>query len=243
MLKTIIFVLLSIVLSVFAERQLVAQLERVSATRARMNDGDGNSLELGIKDRAIVAAVFAAVMIVLGFLSRFWLISTILALAISVILVVSNTFLKSNGINALTGFFLLWIGILISSIKEAGFTTSTTGWGKVYIVLQIIMLVLLIVGSVAGNVHRFYCKVRQENRDADELEEKASKHDDAVGTEEDDEDDYEDDEDGFGEEDPFHEKFWNKAVRIGFIVLIVVFALVLGYWLEATYDFFPPYVS
>ena len=242
MLKSIIFIVIAVALSVFAEKQFLAQLERAAATRARRDENNpGRMLEFGVKDRAIVAVAIAAVMIILGLISKFWIVSTILALAISAILVMSNTFLKSNGINALTAFFLIWVGILISSIKDAGFTTATTGWGKVYIVIQVIMLVLLIVGSVAGNVLKFYHKVREENEDADKLEEKVKATHDDTDNEEDDEES--DEEDGFDDEDPFNEEFWNKAIRIGALILIIALAFTLGFWLEMKFDFFPPYVS
>ena len=242
MLKTIIFLFIAIALSIFAAMQFAAQLEAVSARNARRDeDNPGDQLELGKRGRAIFAGIFLVVMIVLGLLSKFSLISTILALAISVCMVLATTFFKSLGINALTTFFLLWVGNLISSIKEAGFTTSTTGWGKVYIWLQVIALILILVGTVAGNVSRFYRKMKKENESADELERAVDEND--TEDEGDEGDDESDDEDGFGDEDPFNEEFWNKAIKIGGIVLIIVAAFVIGYWLEVQFDFFPPYVS
>lgn len=245
MLKTIIFLLIAIALSVFAAMQFAAQLEAVSARKARRDvDNPKRSLELGKSGRAVFAGIFFLVMFVLSLLSKFSLISTILALGISVAMVLANTYFKSLGINALTTFFLLWVGNLISSIKEAGFTTSTTGWGKVYVVLQVIALILILVGTIAGNVMAFVRKTKRENVEAEELEEAVDESDTDETDEEPDDDDDEDDEDESPfEEDPFHEVFWNKAIKVGFVALIVVAAFVIGYWLEVKFDFFPPYIS
>ncbi len=240
MVKTIIFIIIAIVLSAFAAIQFAAQLEAVSATKARADENKPTrQLDLGKGGRAVFAGIFFAVMIVLGLLSKISLVSTILALVLSVGMVIANTFFKSIGIGALPTFFVLWIGNLISSIKDAGYTTSTTGWGKIYVVLQVIALILLLVGTVAGNVKTYIDKIKGENEQADELE-KATGESNTVNEDEDEEDDEENDEDGF-EKDPFHDEFWNKAIKVVGIVIVIVLALVLGFYLEAKFDFFPPY--
>lgn len=250
MLKTIIFVVIAIALSAFAAMQFAAQLESASATRARRDeDNVGRSLELGTFGRAVIALIFAVVMILLGLASKLPILSTIIALLLSGGLVLANTYLKRGGINALPSFFLLWVGILISSIKDAGFTSSNiTLWGKIYIVLQIVALVLLVVGTILGNILAYTRRKLDEDDKADELEAEVAEAEAEVvkETPEASEDaetvDEDDDEDNpYYEEDPFHEKFWSKAIWVGGIVIVIILAIVIGYMLEANFDFFPPY--
>lgn len=246
MLKTIVFVLIAIALSAFAAMQFLAQLEKVSASRAgREEDVSRRSLEFGLIDKVILTAIFAAVMIVLSLLSKFWLISTIIALVISVFMVLVNTYLKTNGFNVLPTLFLLWVGNLIASIKDAGFTTSSTGWGRIYVVLQVIALVLLLIGTVAGNVLKFYRTMKDENESEEELEaeiEVSKVNDDTKETEEDG-DKEGDDEDADDWKDLFKRILSSKAFSVVAFILIIVLALALGYWLDLKTDFFWPYRS
>ena len=243
MLKSIIFILIAIALSVFAAMQFVSQLEAVSASKIREDDfGRVRPLKLGVEGRAVFAGFFFVVMIVLGLLSKFSLVTTILALILSVIMVLLNTYFKSIGIGALPTFLILLFGNTISSIKDAGFTSPLTGWGKVYVWLQIIALILLLIGTAAANIAAYCSNLKRENEDADELRESVeeSNTEDAEVNEEENGDEEDVDNDDF-EEDPFNDEFWNKAIKIGAFVILIVFALVLGYYLEARFDFFPPY--
>lgn len=236
MLKTIIFLFIAVALSAFAALQFAAQLETVSATRAKRDpDHPRKQFEVGKLGRVAITVVFAVVMILLGLLSRFYIVSTIIALALAVVMVLANTYLRQYRFRLMTCFFILWMGNLISSIKEAHITTSTTGWGKIYVVLQVIALILLVVGTVVGNIRAFTGKVRSKD------EKDAEKAEDESDTETDEADDEDDESDDEFEKDPFNEELLNKVIKIGGIVLIIVLCFVIGYWLETSFDFFPPY--
>ena len=249
MLKNIIYVVILAVISFFAATQFSAQLEAVSAARAR-KAGKRRSLELGFSGRAIIAVALLAVMLLLGLMSNIMLLSTIVSLVLFAGLVVANVYLKGNGISVFPSLFLIWVGLAIAAQKNAYLVVGDI-WGTIYSIISIVLLILMIAVTVVGNINAKYRKVRKERRDAEELdmaveaksEEFESKEDDSEEeATECDEDDEDEEDDPFDGEDPFHEEFWTKAIKIGGFVLLFVAAFVLAYWLEAKFDFFPPYV-
>lgn len=174
MLKLVVFIVISVVLAAFAAVQFIGQLEHVSARQSRGNK-ELKALELGISGRAILALAFAIVMFILALLSRWYVVSTLLALVISVALVLGNAFLKIRGFNVLTAFFCLWIGNLVSSLYQTRLGASDF-WGKFFVIFEVIMLVLMVAGTIYGNFLILSRKIRERDAEADELEEERTRY-------------------------------------------------------------------
>ncbi len=241
MLKSIIFVLIAVGLSGMASVQFASALEVASASRPK-----SRNLELGKEWRVIFAAVFAVVMFVLAWMSKTPLLGTVVCLGIAIFLVLSNGYLKKNGIQAIFAFVCVWMGNLLASLKNANYTTASTGWSKVYIALQVICFVALLVGTVGGKILDFIKLVEGEEEEADSLEEDVDESEKEL------EDlstpkvtDNSDDEEPEDEELDYvilEEETLKTAFQVFLIVAIVICFVVLGFWLENKFDFFPPYI-
>jgi len=177
MLKTIIFVCIAIALSIMAATQFAGALEKASATRANRDDRRRRVLDLGIKGRAVMAGIFAVVMLLLAWMSNIMLLSTIVCLILSVLLVLANVYLKGNYIDALPALFFIWVGNVISSLKNAGLMVGNK-WGTVYIILQVVCLVLMALLTALGNYSSYRRMVKKEDIDAERLEEDVDKAED-----------------------------------------------------------------
>lgn len=241
MLKTIVYVLIELVFCFFAATQFAAQLESVSATRAK-EAGKRKSLELGWLGRIVLTAAFLAIMLLVSLMSHIMLLSTIVSLVLFAGLVVANVYLKGNGINVFPTLFLLWIGLGIAAQKNAQLVVGDI-WGTIYSIISGVLFILLIAVTVVGNINAKHRKVKKQKMDAEELDEKVERLESESSCEDNDEEqDDDEDDDPFGGEDPFHEELTMKIIKIFGIVLLFVAAFVLAYWLEMKFDFFPPYV-
>ena len=232
MLKVIIIILLLIVFSAYASFGIAWQLESASATRARRDENiKRRSLELGIKGRILFTLTFSVIFILIMIASHIKILSMILGLLLSIILVIGNTYLRSNGIRICPQLFALWVSTMISSVAYAHMTTNDAlGW--VYTVLQVVCLIGLIVGTFAVGVRKLYYKRKAENDEADELDKKVRK----IGHEDDD-----DDEEGWPEEELKKERMFQNAVKFFLTIALIGAAVAILAVLEVKFDFLPPY--
>ena len=220
MLKTVITIVVSIVLSWLAVKGYASQLTAVSATRKK------GPIEFSTVERAMMTAVSSVVFILLMISSNIRILAVILGVALSVIMVLANTYLRSNGIKLLPSFFLLWVATVISTSTYAHFTSKDT-LGTVYIVLQIICLVLLLVGAAVSNTKKFYEEQKEENEEADKTKvalrlargERADEDNDIDGV----------------------EMILNKIIKVLPIVIMILVTVLVLLFLEAKFDFLPPY--
>lgn len=254
MLKNIVFIIIMAAFAVLAALQFASQLEIVSATHARRNNGTRRSLELGRVGRIVIALVFFALMFVLGLLSRFTLLSQILAIIVGLGLVAANVYLKGNGIHVFPALFFLWGGLMIASQKDANLMIGDA-WGTIYNIIMTVLFILLCLVTIIGNINAKRRELRKERRDADELEEQVEEalSDDDDDSDEDDSETDDDesetdatneddtDDDPWHGEDPFNEKLLMNIIKVAGIVILLLGAVALGYWLETSFDFFPPY--
>lgn len=244
--KLFVFIAIELLLSYFAAAKFCGELEVASASRATREDGTrGRSLELGYKGRAIVTVALLVGLLFIALLSKWLVVSTILAMIVSVGLVWANVYLRGININSLTSFFCLWIGTVIAGLYQQSKVGAENGWATFYIIFEVVMLALLVLGTVIVKFNRYRMEMREEDEEAEEIEEDV----DHVITEPDDEEsegeasDEDDDED----DDDYWERDARKEEIIGFIlhgvivVLIIGVMVALGFWLEAKFDFFPPY--
>lgn len=214
------------VFSILASMQFVKALESASATRARRKDAvSRRSLELGWPGVATIAIFFAAIMLILAWMSNISLLSRIVALILSVGLVLGNTYLKGNGIHCCPAMLLLWAGNVSSSLRHV-----QGGWEKWYIYLQVIAAILILAGTFIGNLHRAGIRFRLENEDEEKVEEDVE-----ASSDEESEDEESDDDNGEAagddDDDEDNDKYWYLAekVLIGLIVIVVLVILYLAF--------------
>lgn len=167
MLKMFIFVIISTILSVYAGFDFSNALEKASSNRVADKDG-GRTLELETGGRIFFSVIFVGVMMLLGYLSSSINTVTIASRMVLVLLVLSNIYLRINGIRAFKTFGVLWLGNLIASLKDTGFT-PTDKVGQMYVIIHLVALLLLVLGTWLGNLIRYY------RLHKDELDEKFNK--------------------------------------------------------------------
>lgn len=167
MLKMFIFVIISTMLSVYAGFDFSNALEKASSSRVADKDG-GRILELGTGGRVFFSVIFVGVMMLLGYLSGAINTVTMASRVVLVLLVLSNIYLRINSIRAFRAFSVLWLGNLIASLKDTGFTPTDKA-GQMYVIVHLVALLLLILGTWLGNLVRYY------RLHKDELDEKSNK--------------------------------------------------------------------
>lgn len=154
------FITIISALSVFSGFDFASALEEASANNVQRR-GHGRILDLGWSGRIIFSVLFVAVMIVLSQLSKNLELLNIAARCVLIFLIVLNIALRVNGVRAFKVFVVLWLGNLISSLKNTGFTVDDKN-AQLFIVIQLVAFVLLCLGAVLGNLIYFYRNIEVE---------------------------------------------------------------------------------
>ena len=154
------FITIISALSVFSGFDFASALEEASANNVQRR-GHGRILDLGWTGRVIFSVLFVAVMIVLSQLSKNLELLNIAARCVLIFLVVLNIALRANGVRAFKVFVVLWLGNLISSLKNTGFTIDNKN-AQLFIVIQLVAFLLLCVGAVLGNLIYFYRNIEDK---------------------------------------------------------------------------------
>lgn len=166
-LSFLFFVVIISSLSVFSGFDFASALEEASANNVQRR-GHGRILDLGWTGRVIFSVLFVAVMIVLSQLSKNLELLNIAARCVLIFLVVLNIALRANGVRAFKVFVVLWLGNLISSLKNTGFTVDNKN-AQLFIVIQLVAFLLLCLGAVLGNLIYFYRNI-EDNKTEPESE-------------------------------------------------------------------------
>lgn len=169
------FMIIISVLSVYSGFEFANALEETSANNVSKR-GRGRILDLGVTGRIIFSVLFVAVMLALSHLSKSIELLNIVTRCILVFLVVLNIFLRINGVRAFKVFVVLWLGNLISSLKNTGFTVDDKN-AQLFIVIQLVAFLLLCLGTVLGNLIHFYRNVEAETELEPEPESGSKKED------------------------------------------------------------------
>lgn len=159
-LSFLFFVVIISSLSVFSGFDFASALEEASANNVQRR-GHGRILDLGWTGRVIFSGLFVAVMIVLSQLSKNLELLNIAARCVLIFLVVLNIALRANGVRAFKVFVALWLGNLISSLKNTGFTVDNKN-AQLFIVIQLVAFLLLCLGAVLGNLIYFYRNIEDK---------------------------------------------------------------------------------
>lgn len=154
------FMIIISVLSVYSGFEFANALEETSANNVSRK-GHGRILDLGVTGRIIFSVLFVAVMLALSHLSKSIELLNIVTRCILVFLVVLNIFLRINGVRAFKVFVALWLGNLISALKETGFTIDQKN-AQLFILIQLVAFVLLFLGTALGNLIYFYRNIEAE---------------------------------------------------------------------------------
>ena len=154
------FITIISALSVFSGFDFASALEEASANNVQRR-GHGRILDLGWTGRIIFSVLFVAVMIVLSQLSKNLELLNIAARCVLIFLVVLNIALRANGVRAFKVFVVLWLGNLISSLKNTGFTIDNKN-AQLFIVIQLVAFLLLCLGAVLGNLIYFYRNIEDK---------------------------------------------------------------------------------
>ena len=159
-LSFLFFVVIISSLSVFSGFDFASALEEASANNVQRR-GHGRILDLGWTGRVIFSVLFVAVMIVLSQLSKNLELLNIAVRCVLIFLVVLNIALRANGVRAFKVFVALWLGNLISSLKNTGFTVDNKN-AQLFIVIQLVAFLLLCLGAVLGNLIYFYGNIEDK---------------------------------------------------------------------------------
>ena len=159
-LSFLFFVVIISSLSVFSGFDFASALEEASANNVQRR-GHGRILDLGWTGRVIFSVLFVAVMIVLSQLSKNLELLNIATKCVLIFLVVLNIALRANGVRAFKVFVALWLGNLISSLKNTGFTVDNKN-AQLFIVIQLVAFLLLCLGVVLGNLIYFYRNIEDK---------------------------------------------------------------------------------
>lgn len=165
----IFFIIIISILSVYSGFDFASALEEASANNVQKR-GYGRILDLGWTGRVIFSVLFVAVMLALSHLSKSPELLNIAARCILIILVILNIILRINRVRAFKTFVALWLGNLISSLKNTGFTVDDKN-AQLFIVIQLVAFVLLCLGAVLGNLIYFYRNVEVETEPESESKE------------------------------------------------------------------------
>lgn len=156
----IFFIIIISILSVYSGFDFASALEEASANNVQKR-GYGRILDLGWTGRVIFSVLFVAVMLALSHLSKSIELLNIVTRCILVFLVVLNIFLRINGVRAFKVFVALWLGNLISALKETGFTIDQKN-AQLFILIQLVAFVLLFLGTALGNLIYFHRNIEAE---------------------------------------------------------------------------------
>lgn len=165
----IFFIIIISSLSVFSGFDFASALEGASANNVQKR-GHGRILDLGWTGRVIFSVLFVAVMIVLSQLSKNIELLNIATRCVLIFLVVLNIALRVNGVRALKTFVALWLGNLISSLKDTGFTVDNKN-AQLFVLVQLVAFILICLGTILGNLIYFYRNVEVETEPESESKE------------------------------------------------------------------------
>jgi len=165
----IFFIIIISSLSVFSGFEFASALEGASANNVQKR-GHGRILDLGWTGRVIFSVLFVAVMIVLSQLSKNIELLNIATRCVLIFLVVLNIALRINGVRALKTFVALWLGNLISSLKDTGFTVDNKN-AQLFVLVQLVAFILICLGTILGNLIYFYRNVEVETEPESESKE------------------------------------------------------------------------
>lgn len=240
--KLFIFLAIELLLSYYVATKFCSLLESASATRAKHEDGtSGRSLELGLYGRlAATGALFIGFMII-ALLSKWLVVSTILAMLVSLGLVWANIYLRGVGIGALVPAFCIWIGNIVASLYQQSTVGAENGWAKFYIIFQVVMLALLLIGTAIVKVNQYRMTLRDEDEEDDSTEEAITHYAGDDDDTDDDADDDADEDDDYWEREERKEQIIRFALNTFIVILVIGLFVALGFWLETKFDFFPPY--
>lgn len=169
------FMIIISVLSVYSGFEFANALEETSANNVSRK-GHGRILDLGVTGRIIFSVLFVAVMIVLSQLSKNLELLNIAARCVLIFLIVLNIALRANGVRAFKVFVVLWLGNLISSLKNTGFTVDDKN-AQLFIVIQLVAFLLLCLGAALGNLIYFYRNIEDKIEPEPESESKKESED------------------------------------------------------------------
>lgn len=165
----IFFIIIISILSVYSGFDFASALEEASANNVQKR-GHGRILDLGWTGRVIFSVLFVAVMIVLSQLSKNIELLNIATRCVLIFLVVLNIALRVNGVRALKTFVALWLGNLISSLKDTGFTVDNKN-AQLFVLVQLVAFILICLGTILGNLIYFYRNVEVETEPESESKE------------------------------------------------------------------------
>lgn len=238
MLKTIVTVILLLVFNILAARGFASQLEAVSASRAKRDeDVERRSLELGWMGRAVLAAIFFVVGLVVMISSNLRILSFILAIVLLLVIVAGNIYLRFNGLRLFPTFFFLWISTTISASTYAHFTSSDP-IGIAYSVVVSVLFIIFVVSTIVMNVKSYYNDHCEEDDEAEKLSRKVKR---SKSEDSDEADDGEDDGEDWPEEELRKERMLELAMKVLLVVIFIAAAVLLAVFLEVKFDFLPPY--
>lgn len=214
----VVFLIITSLLSSIAAIVFVAQVNMRVLCRTSKGTTVDTKMYYGDIYIVVLTLLFLAMMVIIGYLSKFPVVSCILALAASIALVMANTYLKGKKIHATLAMIVLWFGVFYASFKDSGlvlsFTTkafkASNWWVKAYIVLQLICGALILVGTAVANYRNYYGINKRKSRKRTEARPDNLDRYKAL-------------------------LFWSFVI---FLVILYAFLCVL---LEVKLDFFPPY--
>lgn len=154
------FITIISVLFVFSGFDFAGALEEASANNVQRR-GHGRILDLGWSGRVIFSVLFVAVMLALSHLSKNLELLNIATRCILIFLVIFNIVLRINGVRAFKVFVFLWLGNLISSLKDTGFTIDDKN-AQLFVLIQLVAFLLLCLGVILGNLIYFYRNIEDK---------------------------------------------------------------------------------
>lgn len=171
----IFFIIIISSLAVSSGFDFASALEEASANNVQRR-GHGRILDLGLSGRIIFSVLFVAVMITLSLLSKSLDLLSITTRCTLIFLVILNIILRVNGVRAFKVFVVLWLGNLISSLKDTGFTIDNKN-AQLFVLIQLVAFLLLCLGAVLGNLIYFYRNIEVEIEHEPEPESGSKKED------------------------------------------------------------------
>lgn len=168
-LSFIFFIIIISSLSVFSGFEFASALEEASANNVSRK-GHGRILDLGWTGRVIFSVLFVVVMITLSLLSKSLDLLNIATRCILIFLVILNIVLRINRVRAFKAFVALWLGNLVSSLKETNFTIDNKN-AQLFVLVQLVAFILICLGTILGNLIYFYRNVEVETEPESESKE------------------------------------------------------------------------
>ncbi len=235
-----------IAVAIYAAYNFTGQIEVESSTNEVKTD-------LGIAGRLFYATVFFIPLLVVYFLSKkVPPVGLVLCAILSCLIAIANNFLNKRGFKTTYGAFALWIVSFLVSLFVSNISAfKVTLWSVVYVVFQLILGVLICLGTASGKLHRIILETKRRIEESEDTEEDVASIDidspNLRGTEPRTDTAVSEDDDDEGNElsladrlDNFLSRRWARWLVWGIFIIIVVLVFV---WLECKFDYFPPFNS